>query len=79
MAVCPASQQLVAETQSIELGHHVELAPAHAVGVISVHVWPPSVVSAIVGWSFQPAPAAQHTLVLTQDTDLTSIEVGMSV
>ena len=65
----PASQQVVAETQSIAFGHQV--AAAQVVGVLSVHVCPPSVDSATAGLSCQVMPDAQQIEAEAQETAVT--------
>jgi len=65
----PASQQVVAETKSTAFGHQV--AAAQAVGVLSVHVCPPSVDSATAGLSCQVMPDAQQIEAEAQETAVT--------
>src|SRR5271155_4651342 len=63
----PASQHVVAETQSMANAYHC--AVAQAAGVMSVHCLPPSVVSATAGPPVaQVSPVAQQTEVVAHDT-----------
>src|SRR5215472_16376545 len=60
----PTTQQLVVLTQSID--RETKLVP-HCGGVMSVQVWPPSVVSATAAKPPSPWPAAQQTEVDMQE------------
>jgi hypothetical protein len=66
----PASQQVVADTQSIEFGVRVPPESARNAGVFSVQVFPPSVDSATAPLPVLSVPAAQQTEAETQEIEL---------
>ena len=69
----PASQQVVADTQSIAFGVRVPPESARNAGDFSVQACPPSVDSMTSPAEPWPMPAAQHTEVDTQEIEVTSM------
>src|SRR5579872_521191 len=63
----PVSQQVLADTQSIEVA--IQLAFAQLAGVGSVQVWPPSVVNATCGSPKTSWPATPQTEADQQDSE----------
>lgn len=70
----PASQQVVAETQSIAFGS--QLTVAQPGGVKSAQVIPLSVLSATAGLSAKFTPVAQQTEVEAQESAVTWLNVN---